>query len=261
MADTAGELEAAVTDAGTLLVWAEKYRHPDHAVPASLRRRLLGAGDEARGLARMRRLDGPAAAALLSEVGGIATALRALVTAARAAVAYRQAVAASAADDSATLARLLPGIFADLEIGPRPAAAFWVPVWQRRGRPLPPDDLARTLLALRSDGVPGEHDDLVPGVDPELPGVPLSLSDVCGAPLMLRYEGDVLPEPSLQLGAEQILVPGATMRLPFGVVLTAPEDSVDEWVPDPEAYHHALAAACERAGLALWRQRTPAASS
>jgi hypothetical protein len=254
-------LEAAVSDAGTLLVWAEKYRHPDPTVVASLRHRLLAAGDAARRLARTGDLDGPDGLAITSEVHQVAAGLRALVTAARASSSYRRAVAACAAGDMAALARSLPGIFADVEPGSRPPAAFWVPVWQRRGRALPPGELAQALLKLESDGVPGETDDLTPGVDPELPGLVLSLSDVGGAPALLRYDAAVLPEPSLRLGTDQVLVPGALVRLPFTVALTDPEDAVDEWVSDPAAYRAALDAACTGAGLSLWRQRTPAASS
>lgn len=261
MADVAGELEAAVTDAGTLLVWAEKYRHPDPEILRALRRRLLGAGDDARRLARTGILEGPAAASLLAEVKQTARQLRAMVTAMRASPIYREAVAACRAGDLPALAARLPVVFSDLEVAPTPDAALWVPVWQRRGRPLPAAAVAEAILGLRTAGVPGLDDDLSPAVDPELPGVVLSLSGVLGAPLALRYDAGVLPTPSLRLGDDQLLVPGPVLRLPFTVTLTETDETTDEWVADPEAYRRDLEAACRRLGVPLSEKLAPATSS
>jgi hypothetical protein len=261
MADLVAELEAALTSAGTLLVWAEKYRHSDPRALLALRRRLLDAGDRARRLARAGTLDEAAARELLHVVTEANQATRRLIDDLRSAARYREAVAAQLAGDPTRLAMLLPSIFADLEVAGAPAAAFWTPTWQRRGRPLPPEQIAVALRDFQADGIPGSGDDLTPGVDPELPGVLLASVMPFGAPLALRYDAHVLPATCLRLGDDQVLLPGGHLRLPFVVALASPDDPLDEWVADPALYVRALDVACRRAGLEVAKLPTPAASS
>jgi hypothetical protein len=244
MADVVAELEAAFTDAGTLLVWAEKYRHPDPSVLPALRRRALALGDRARELARAGALEERAARELLETVSGTNRSARQLIDACRAAAIYREAVEARAAGDAERTLALLPLVFADLRVGPAPAAAFWAPAWQRRGRPRPAEEVAEELCRLAAEGIPATTEDLTPGVDPELPGVLLQAGLPFGAPLALRFDRTVLPDPCLRLGDEQLLLPGEHLRLPFTVTLAAPDEPLDEWVADPPAYLSALARAC-----------------
>src|SRR5262245_60845211 len=133
MADLAAELEAALTSGGTLLVWAEKYRHADPTSVPSLRGRLLSLGDQARRLARGAGLDDARARELLDAVVTTNTDLHHLIRARKSDAVYREAVEARLAGDTGRLSALLPDIFADLQPAPTPVAAFWAPPWQRRG--------------------------------------------------------------------------------------------------------------------------------
>src|SRR5437773_495493 len=83
-------------------------------------RTSAGRGDEARRLHRRDALDAAAARRLLAEAGALAERLRALLAEVRAGADYRAAVVAHRAGDRATLARLLPAIFAGLEPAPAP---------------------------------------------------------------------------------------------------------------------------------------------
>jgi hypothetical protein len=260
MPDVGAQLEAAITDAGTLLVWAEKYRHGDGRLLDASRLRLLDQGDRARRLGRAGTLDGRTAQELLREVADTNQDLRRAIETARASTTYRRAVEARASGDQGTLVRLLPQIFADLRVTGRPSAVFWTPTWQRRGRPLPADVVGEGLRDLETTGVPSMNDDLIPGVDPELPGVLLSTTPPFGSPLAVRYEAAVLPETCLSLGDDQVLVPCDGLRLPFEVVLASPDEPLDEWVSDPTSYLNALEATCHRLGLSVRRMPTPAAS-
>lgn len=247
MGDVAGELEAALTSAGTLLVWAEKYRHDDPAALPDLRRRLLEAGDSARRLSRAGRLDDEAARSVLADVAATADGLRARITGVRTSIPYLSAVVART-EDRGLLLKLLPAVFADLSLG-RSDAAYFVPPWQRRGRPLPAEQVAADLAALRAAGIAATGDDLAPGVDPELPGVVLAASMPAGVPIAARYDGDRLPVPSFRLGDDQILLPVDRFVLPFEVALAPAGEPLDEWVADPEGYLRALGDACRAHGL------------
>jgi hypothetical protein len=261
MADLVAELEAALTSAGTLLVWAEKYRHPDPGALPALRRQILGLGDHARHLSRAGALDEGAARELLDVLTTANRATRRLIDDVRSAAIYRRATEAQTAGDMDRLTAFLPSIFADLEAAAPPPAAFWTPTWQRRGRPLPADRIAADLLELRTNGIPAIDDDLSPAVDPELPGVLLSSTGPLGAPLALRYDAAVLPAPCLRLGEDQVLMPGPRLRLRFAVALASPDEPLDEWVADPATYLDALGVACRHAGLEIVKLPTPAASS
>jgi len=253
MADAAAELEAALTSGGTLLIWAEKYRHADADALPSLRSRLLALGDRARRLARAGGLEERAAREVLDAVTAVNRAIRRLIDDRRASTPYRHAVEARGAGDLPRLAALLPVIFADLHAAAPPAAAFWTPVWQNRGRPLPAERIATELRDLEGLGIPATGDDLTAGVDPDLPGVLLSASMPLGAPLALRYEGTTLPLPCLCLRDDLVVIPVDRLRLPFVVALARPDEPLDEWVADPPAYLDALERACGQQGLAVTR--------
>ena len=260
MADVAAELEAALTAGGTLLVWAEKYRHADPDALPSLQRRLLALGDQARRLARAGTLEEPAARDGREAVTAVNRATRQLIDDRRSSMPYRRAVEARRAGDFQRIAALLPEVFADLQLAAAPAAAFWTPTWQSRGRPLPAERIATELRNLDVTGIPASGDDLIPGVDPDLPGVLLSTTMPLGAPLALRYDGTRLPLPSLRLRDDLVLVPVDHFRVPFVVAVAAPDEPLDEWVADPPSYLDALARTCTQEGLAVSRLPTPAAS-
>jgi hypothetical protein len=261
VADVVGELEAAITAAGTLLVWAEKYRHADpNALPSS-RRRLLELADRARRLARTGALGGTTASDVLRDVHEANQGLRGGIDAVRSSATYRGAVDAYASGNAVVLLDLLPRIFADLRAAPPPAAAFWTPTWQHRGRPLPVERVVEDLVGIREDGIRAFGDDLVPGVDPALPAILMSIDPHSGVPLAIRYDGAVLPTPCLYLGDDQLVFPVERLRLPFTVVLAAPGEPLDEWLADGPAYLEALAVACRHAALPLAEKPTPAASS
>jgi hypothetical protein len=253
MDDLAAELEAALTSGGTLLVWAEKYRYPDPAALPALRTRLLSLGDDARRLARRDGLDQRTTGGLLAAVGAANAELRRLIEARKGDTTYREAVACRTAGDADRLAVLLPDIFADLTAVPQPEAAYWTPTWQRRGRPRPADVVAAEFDGLQTEGIPATGDDLTPGVDPELPGVLLASGMPLGSPLALRYDGHLLPQSSLRLGDDVVLVPSDRLHLPFTVALAAADEPLDEWVADPAAYLDALERACRQRGLAVGR--------
>jgi len=253
MADVAGELEAALTTGGTLLVWAEKYRHADADALPTLRSRLLALGDRARRLARAGDLEAETAHEVLAAVTTINTATRRLIADRRSSVPYRRAVEARRAGDFPQLAALLPEIFVDLDVGPPPDAAFWTPVWQSRGRPLAAERIVSELRELRALGIAASGDDMTPGVDPDLRGVLLSFPMPPGAPLALRYKGTRLPVPALRLRDDLLVVPVDRLCLPFVVVIAVPDEPLDEWVADPAAYLDALVHACRQQGLTVIR--------
>lgn len=253
MADVAAELEAALTSGGTLLVWAEKYRYADADALPSLRRQLLALGDHGRRLARAGALQEHTAREVLDAVTLVNRATRRLIDDHRSSAPYRRAVEAHAAGDAIRLAALLPTIFADLHLAPPPATAFWTPAWQNRGRPLPAARIAADLRDLAALGIPASGDDLTPGVDPELPGVLLSVTAPLGVPLALRYDGTRLSLPCLRLCDDLLLIPIARLQLPFLVTLALPDEPLDEWIADPPAYLDALEHACRQQGLAVGR--------
>jgi hypothetical protein len=194
-----GELEAAIADTGALLVRAQKYRRGAAAEGGALVRRALALGDAARRLHRQDALDEAAARGLLAEAGALAERLRTLIAAVRAALAYREAVAAHAAGDHATLARLLPGIFAGLEAAPAPIDLFTPVASLRRGRLRPVAELVAEVLEARTHGLVAEGDDLSPGADAELPAVTLRPDPPAGEPALLRVPAAALPPPVLRL--------------------------------------------------------------
>ncbi len=206
------ELESAIADSGALVVRAQKYRRGAGPEGAALLGAALALGDEARRLHRRDALD---VQALLAEV--------------RAGVDYRTAVVAHRAGDRATLARLLPAIFAGLEPAPAPGDLFAALAWLRRGRPRPAEEVVGEVLAARAEGLAGEGDDLSPGADPELPAVTLRSDAPPAEPLVLRLPATALPAPVLRLvESGEYLVHAARLPAPFALRLAARLESDED---------------------------------
>jgi hypothetical protein len=180
------ELETAIADGGALLVRIQKYRRGTTPEAAAVVRDALAVGDAARRLHHRAALDASALDRLLAEAGTIVGRLRGLLAAVHGAPEYRTAVAARAAGDQATLARVLPEVFAGLEpLSPVPD--LYVPVaWRSRGRPRAGAELASDVAAIGTRGLPAEGDDLSPGTDPLLGAVALADVPPDDEPVLLR---------------------------------------------------------------------------
>ena len=250
------ELESAVADVGALLVRAEKYRRATGPEGARLRREAFAIGDAARRLHRRNGLDAATVSALLDEAHALGDRLRGLVSAVRASAAYRDAVAAHAAGDGATLARVLPEIFADLEPA-SPRGPLFVPLdWLRRGRLRPVDQLTAEVVDLARAGLPAEGDDLSRGADPDLPAVVLG-ADAPEDPVVLRLAAEDVRGPLHRLAdSGEYLVHVPRLRAPLTVAIAAdfaPDEQLRvELAPEDYARHRdALAAALAAAGVAV----------
>ena len=223
------ELESAIADSGALVVRAQKYRRGAGPEGAALLGAALALGDEARRLHRRDALDAAAAAHLLAEARALAERLQALLAEVRAGVDYRAAAVAHRAGDRATLARLLPAIFAGLEPAPAPGDLFAALAWLRRGRPRPAEEVVGEVLAARAEGLAGEGDDLSPGADPELPAVTLRSDAPPAEPLVLRLPAAALPAPVLRLvESGEYLVHAARLPAPFALRLAARLESDED---------------------------------
>jgi hypothetical protein len=250
-----GELEAAIADIGALVVRVQKYVRGAGPEGTELLREALVLGDAARRLHRHGALDADAARALLAEAGALGAGLAALVAAVRAAPEYGAAVAAHAAGDGTTLARLLPGIFAGLASVRAPGALYHPLPWRRRGRLRSVDQLVDDARRARDDGLIAEGDDLSPGADAALPAVVLLDTPPGDEPVALRFAGAALPPSLLRLtDTGEYLVPTARLRVPFAVRLAADlteadEDDATAAAVDWPRYRADLTAALEAAGL------------
>ena len=251
------ELETAVADTGALLVRLQKYRRATEADAAALARDALSLGDTARRLHRQNALDESAALRLLEAAHALTMRLHSLLAAIRGGVEYRAAVAAHAAGDHPTLARLLPRIFAGLESVLRPGDLFAPVVWLRRSRLRPVDDLVAELVSARDEGLAGEGDDLSPGADPELPAVVLTSAPPADDPIALRIPAGSVTAPVHRLvdtGEHLVHVP--RLRTP-AVVLLRRNLELDEQlrvdIPATEwaDYRAALIAAVTAGGLPI----------
>ena len=253
------ELESAVADVGALLVRAEKYRRATEADGVRLRQHALALGDAARRLHRRDGFDAATVTTLLEEAHALADRLRALVAAVRASAPYRDAVAAHATGDEATLARVLPEIFAGLEPASRRGPLFAPLPWLRRGRLRPVDELTAELVGMARDGLPAEGDDLSRGVDPDLPAVVLGAT-APEEPVVLRLAAEDVRGPLHRLAESgEHLVHVPCLRAPLTVVLAAdfaPDEQLRvELAPEDYARHRdALAAALAAAGIAIERR-------
>jgi hypothetical protein len=250
------ELESAVADVGALLLGAQKYRRAAGAEGARLRQDALALGDAARRLHRRDGFDAATVATLLDEAHALADRLRALVAAVRASAAYRDAVAAHAIADEATLARVLPEIFADLEPAPRRGPLFAPLPWLRRGRLRPVEELTADIVGIAREGLPAEGDDLSRGADPELPAVVLGAT-MPEEPVVLRLAAEDVRGPLHRLAESgEYLVHVPRLRAPLTVAIAAdfaPDEQLRlELAPEDYARHRdALVAALAAAGVAV----------
>lgn len=246
------ELETAVADVGGLLVRAQKYRRGAGLEGTALYREALALGDRARRLHRADVVERATTAALLAEARGLEARVRGFVAEVHADPAYRAAVAAHAAGDQATLARLLPDVFAGLEAVPFPAPLFHALAWRRRGRPRAPAELAADAARLAADGIPADDDALAPGVDPSLPAVGLRAEPPDDEPVALRIGGPLGAPVHRLADTDDYLVYVPRLRAPVvAVVRTALAADDTEGVADWTAYRDALADALRAAGLAV----------
>lgn len=247
----AGALEAALADAGLLLVELDKFRAAGDEPASGLRRETLALGDRARRLHRAATLDDAAGAALLVEARALGERLQDALRDIRAAPAFRAAVAAHRAGDHAALARLLPNLFAGLEHLVESPPLFHPITWLRRNRPRPPADVVADVSRMRDQGVPGHGDAETPGTDPELPALAL-LTEPSADPILLRFAPEVLP-PAVFRHREtrEHLVHVPLLRARFEVVVpaTLDPDEVGEIPLDHARYRRELLDALGQAAL------------
>jgi hypothetical protein len=245
-------LETAIADTGALLVQLHKFRAGAALHPVLLAE-AMALGDRARRHLHAQALDAAADAALTAD----ATALRARVQRAlddvRASTDYRAAVAAHAAGDRDTLARILPRVFAGLTPVPPPAALWHAVPWLRRNRPRPAAEIAAVVQHLAATGIEADGDPMAPGIDPELPAVPLDTEPAGADPLLLRWSASDLPRAVFRLdetGAIVVHVP--RLVAPFTVVLpaTLDEDELGEVSVDHPRYRAELVDALAAVGIA-----------
>jgi hypothetical protein len=246
----AAALEVAIADAGRLLVELEKFASGQAQPARTLRADVLALGQRARRLHRAGGLD-EAAAALVTDAEALLRRLRDLLRATRDAADFGAAVRAQEAGDHATLATLLPRLFAGLEHVGAPPALFRSVDWLRRNRPRPAADVVGDVVRLRDEGIAAEGDPQAPGIDPQLPAVALQL-DPPAEPILLRFAGADLPPAVFALrDTQEHLVHVTLLRAPFEVVLPDvldPED-LGEISLDHPRYRAALEAALEPTGL------------
>ena len=250
------ELEAAIADTGALLVRAQKYRRGAGAEGTALASEALALGDRARRLHRHGTLERQSATLLLQEAGTLLERARAFLGSIHAAPDYRDAVRAHAAGDQATLARIVPALFAGLEAASPPAALFHPVAWLRRGRLRPVAEVTADVLRAASDGLEAEGDDLSPGADAALPAVVLSAERPAQEAVVLRIDPpETLPLYRLE-ESDEYLVYTACLRVTPVVVLapslpTNEQLRVDLTPGDYERHRRELAAALTAAGVAL----------
>jgi len=249
------ELESAIADNGALVVRAQKYRRGAGPEGAALLRAALALGDEARRLHRREALDAAAAGRLLADSRALTARLRALIAEIRAGGDYRAALAAYRAGDRPALARLLPEIFAGLEVTSAPDELFAALACLRRGRLRPAADVVAEVLSARVEGLAGEGDDLSPGADADLPAVTLRAEAPADESLVLRVPGAALPAPLLRLvESGEYLVHVARLPVPGAVRLASQfaseEDLRLELAPaDYARWRDAVARALGAAGV------------
>ncbi len=246
------DLEAAIADAGMLLVRAQKYRRGAGPEGAALLHDALGLGDAARRLGRRGALDAAAATVLLAEAQALGERVRTLLGGVQAEPAYQAAVAAHAAGDQAALARLVPAVFHNLEPVSSPPALYCTVTWRRRNRPRPATEIVTEVQRTGADGLAAEGDDLSPGADPAIPAVMFEGDLPLDEPVVLRVAAGALPLPVYRLlDAGQYLVYAPRVRPRFEVLLaTALDATALESAPvDYARYRVELAAAFGAAGI------------
>jgi len=247
-------LEQSLADCGLALVELDKFRAAHGDDVAALRTRALTIGHRARRLHRDRGLDHPTAEnQLLADALAVRTGLRQAVRRLRTSPDFRAAVEAHRSGHHTQLATLLPALFDGLEFVPTPPALFHPIPWLRRNRPRPPADIAADILHLRDHGLEADTDALAPGLDPDLPAVPLAAVAGGGDPVILRFHPGSLPPVVFRLHpAERFLAHVAPLRAPF--VVLVPEaldpDELGEISVDHPRYRERLLDAFAAHGIA-----------
>ncbi|HEV7733357.1 MAG TPA: hypothetical protein VGR62_14390 [Candidatus Binatia bacterium] len=246
-------LETTITEVGTLLVQLHKYR-AGIALHPGLLAVALGIGDRARRRHHRQVLEQMGDADLLGEALDLRRRLEECLAIIRSGPDYRAAVVAHAAGDHTALARLLPLVFDDLDPVPAPPI-LWHPFpWLRRNRPRPAADLAAIVVHLTIEGIDGDADALAPGLDPELPAVPLETAPSGGDPLLLRYDAGVLPPAVFRLRTvSAFVVHVPRLHVPAGVVLldALDDEELGEVTVDYPRYRAELSAALAAVGLSV----------
>lgn len=249
--EAAATLESTIADCGVLLVTLDKFRAARGDVIASLRAEALAAGHQARRLNRIGALDEAAAEALLDGVQRLLARVRAAVDSQRSTPAYRTAVEAHAAGDHGALQRLLPAIFADLVAAPPPAALYHPVAWLRRSRPRDVTAVVADIAQTRDVGLEAVADPIAPGLDPELPAVPLA-AERPADPIALRFDAAALPRSIFRVEPSgEYLAHVPRLRAAFTAVVpdALDEDDLGEISLDHPRYRAALLAALHAAGL------------
>ncbi len=252
--ETPPSLEQALADCGLALVELEKFRAAQRGAVPALRARALTIGHHARRLHRDRRLDDRTVAAnLVDDALTVRTRLREAAHRLRATPTYRAAVEAHRAGRHGDLAALLPALFEGLEFVPAPPPLFHPIPWLRRNRPRPPADIAADLVHLRQHGVEADSDALAPGLDPDLPAVPLTMEPGGGNPVLIRFQPGRLPPAVFRLRpAARFLVHVAHLTAPFTVIApkTLDPEELGEVSIDHPRYRERLLEAFAARGIA-----------
>jgi len=247
------ELETAIADVGALLVRAGRYARGAGPEGRTLLREAHALGDAARRLHHRDALDAAAADGLRQRAGTLASRVRELLRGIEASDEYRAAVAAYAAGDQATLARVVATVFADVAPAPTPPALWAYVPWLHRGRPRPADDIVAELRARARDGFVAEGDDLAPGADPRLPAVVLSAEPPPDEPIACRLDAAAVTVPLYRVeptGELLAYVPRLVVPLAVRLSTTPPEDQPRLEVDFP-AWRSTLVAALTSAGIPL----------
>jgi len=247
-----GSLEAAIADAGTLLVRLEKYRRGVGPEGVALSRAVVALGDRARRGHREDRLDAAVTSEFVADAERLVAELRELLAAIQRGPDYRAARAAHVAADHTALERLLPAIFSGLDVVAAPPALFHVVPWLRRARPRPAAELADAIQRMQGAGIPAEGDDLAPGVDVDLPAVVLSAELPPAEPIALRIAGAALDHSLLRhADTGDYLVHVANVQTPFTIALrtTLDDETAGDAGEDYPRYRAELAAALADRGL------------
>lgn len=195
------DLEGQVAEIGILAGEAERYRSIRAGEGPALLNQSLALAATARNLYRHRPSDVGATTTLTVELRAIADRYRSLLQAARAAPAYRQAVAAWQAGDASTLRLAIPGVFADVELLPGTDPLYYPVAVTRRSRLVPVSELADLIAALSGDGIPAGEPGSTPATDDALQAIVLYDSwSALDTPVALRLDGTTIALPLFRLG-------------------------------------------------------------